>query len=47
MTTQTLRGMVEPLHWRGDRGTMNAFNKAFVGLMGTQDKGPVNGDPAA
>jgi YVTN family beta-propeller protein len=46
MTTQTLRGMVEPLHWRGDRGTMNAFNKAFVGLMGTADSGPVNGEPA-
>lgn len=46
MATQTLRGMLEPLHWRGDRGTMNAFNKAFVGLMGTQDIGPVNGEPA-
>lgn len=46
MTTQTLRGMLEPLHWRGDRGTMNAFNKAFVGLMGTADIGPVNGEPA-
>lgn len=46
MTTQTLRGMLEPLHWRGDRGTMNAFNKAFVGLMGTRDIGPVNGEPA-
>jgi hypothetical protein len=46
MTTQTLRGMLEPLHWRGDRGTMNAFNKAFVGLMGTADIGPINGEPA-
>ncbi|HKQ97984.1 MAG TPA: YncE family protein [Candidatus Polarisedimenticolia bacterium] len=46
MTTQTLRGMLEPLHWRGDRGTMDAFNKAFVGLMGTTDIGPVNGEPA-
>ena len=46
MTTQTLRGMLEPLHWRGDRGTMNAFNKAFVGLLGAHDVGPVNGEPA-
>ena len=46
MTTQTLRGMLEPLHWRGDRATMNDFNMAFVGLMGTEDVGPVNGKPA-
>ena len=46
MTTQTLRGMLEPLHWRGDRPTMIAFNKAFVGLMGTADVGPINGEPA-
>jgi DNA-binding beta-propeller fold protein YncE len=46
MTTQTLRGMLEPLHWRGDRPTMNAFNKAFVGLMGTKDIGPINQEPA-
>ncbi|MEK7282620.1 MAG: hypothetical protein AAB249_02315 [Acidobacteriota bacterium] len=46
MTTQTLRGMLEPLHWRGDRGTLNAFNKAFVGLLGSRDIGPVNGEPA-
>jgi YVTN family beta-propeller protein len=46
MTTQTLRGMLEPLHWRGDRPTMNAFNKAFVGLMGKLDIGPINGEPA-
>ncbi|HET8946410.1 MAG TPA: hypothetical protein VFQ07_05465, partial [Candidatus Polarisedimenticolia bacterium] len=46
MTTQTLRGMLEPLHWRGDRPTMVNFNKAFVGLMGTADIGPVNGEPA-
>jgi hypothetical protein len=44
MTTQTLRGMLEPLHWRGDRPTMNAFNAAFVGLMGTSDVG-TPGDP--
>jgi len=46
MTTQTLRGMLEPLHWRGDRATMNDFNMAFVGLMGTADIGPINGKPA-
>ncbi len=46
MTTQSLRGMLEPLHWRGDRGTMNDFNQAFVGLMGTEDVGPINGKPA-
>ncbi|MCI0656304.1 MAG: hypothetical protein L0170_04445, partial [Acidobacteria bacterium] len=46
MATQTLRGMLEPLHWRGDRPTMREFNKAFVGLMGTADIGPVNGEPA-
>jgi DNA-binding beta-propeller fold protein YncE len=34
MATQTLRGMLEPLHWRGDRPTMNEFNPAFVGLLG-------------
>ena len=39
MTTQTLRGMLEPLHWRGDRPTMNDFNGAFVGLMGRADVG--------
>jgi len=46
MTTQTLRGMLEPLHWRGDRATMNDFNMAFVGLMGKEDIGPINGKPA-
>jgi YVTN family beta-propeller protein len=46
MATQTLRGMLEPLHWRGDRPTLNAFNKAFVGLMGRADIGPINGEPA-
>ncbi len=46
MTTQTLRGMLEPLHWRGDRPTMKDFNMAFVGLMGTEDIGPINGKPA-
>jgi hypothetical protein len=46
MTTQTLRGMLEPLHWRGDRATMNDFNAAFVGLLGKQDIGPINGKQA-
>ena len=46
MATQTLRAMLEPLHWRGDRPTMNAFNKAFVGLLGKEDIGPINGQPA-
>jgi DNA-binding beta-propeller fold protein YncE len=46
MTTQTLRGMLEPLHWRGDRPTLNNFNMAFVGLMGKEDIGPINGKPA-
>ncbi|MBI5864534.1 MAG: hypothetical protein HZB38_08510 [Planctomycetes bacterium] len=36
MTTQTLQGIVglEPLHWRGDREDLSAFNPAFVGLLG-------------
>ncbi len=36
MTTQTLRGLegVEPFHWRGDRENFQAFNPAFIGLMG-------------
>jgi hypothetical protein len=34
--------MIEPLHWRGDRATMNAFNATFVTLMGTKDIGPIN-----
>jgi YVTN family beta-propeller protein len=46
MATQTLRAMLEPLHWRGDRATMNDFNQAFVDLMGTADIGPINGKPA-
>ncbi len=46
MATQTLRGMLEPLHWRGDRATFNDFNPAFVGLLGKPDQGPVNGKPA-
>jgi DNA-binding beta-propeller fold protein YncE len=46
MATQSMRAMLEPLHWRGDRATMREFNKAFVGLMGTADIGPINGEPA-
>ena len=46
MATQTLRGMLEPLHWRGDRPTMNDFNPAFVNLLGARDIGPINGKPA-
>jgi hypothetical protein len=36
MVTQSLRGMTstEPLHWRGDRADITAFNGAFVSLMG-------------
>lgn len=36
MTTQTLQGIVgtEPLHWRGDRENLNAFNGAFQTLLG-------------
>ncbi|MEM7244519.1 MAG: hypothetical protein AAF533_04210 [Acidobacteriota bacterium] len=39
MATQTFRGMLEPLHWRGDRPTFADFNPAFVGLLGTADQG--------
>jgi hypothetical protein len=36
MTTQSLRGLPNTflLHWRGDRADLNAFNGAFVSLMG-------------
>ncbi|MDQ3819986.1 MAG: hypothetical protein M3362_20245, partial [Acidobacteriota bacterium] len=36
MTTQTLRGIAgtEPLHWRGDRSALAAFNPAFMSLLG-------------
>lgn len=37
MTTQTLRGMLEPLHWRGDRPTFASFNPAFVVLNGAEN----------
>lgn len=36
MITQTLRGLTntEPLHWRGDREDLSAFNGAFASLLG-------------
>ena len=36
MTTQTFKGLAasNPLHWRGDRSNFQAFNGAFVTLMG-------------
>ena len=38
MTTQSLRGLAAPtygdFHWRADRADLNAFNPAFVNLMG-------------
>ncbi len=40
MTTQTFRGMIEPLHWRGDRPTFSSFNGAFVALMGLNSQIP-------
>ncbi len=43
MQTQTLRGMMEPLHWRGDKPTFVDFNSAFVGLLGTADLGDHKG----
>lgn len=38
MVTQTLQGIIgsEPLHWRGDRGGIEEFNAAFVGLNGAE-----------
>lgn len=36
MTTQTMQDIIghEPLHWRGDRRGIEAFNPAFVDLLG-------------
>ncbi|HEY3138939.1 MAG TPA: hypothetical protein VGL29_23160 [Blastocatellia bacterium] len=36
MTTQSLRGIIgnEPFHWRGDRNKIDAFNPAFMSLLG-------------
>ncbi|ANM31664.1 hypothetical protein ABI59_22040 [Acidobacteria bacterium Mor1] len=39
MTTQTFRGMLEPLHWRGDKGTFAEFNEAFHNLLGSENIG--------
>ncbi len=43
MATQTLQGIVGngPMHWRGDRPNLTAFNGAFVGLQG-DDAPPTN-----
>jgi hypothetical protein len=42
MTTQTLRGLqnLEPFHWRGDRQNFQAFNVAFISLMGLANELP-------
>ncbi|HYO52486.1 hypothetical protein, partial [Archangium sp.] len=36
MTTQTLKGLKnqDPLHWRGDKASFNAFNSSFAALLG-------------
>ena len=41
MVTQTLRGLspIAPLHWRGDRADLSAFNGAFASLLGAQPLG--------
>ncbi len=40
MSTQTLLGLVgtEPLHWRGDREDLGAFNGAFESLLGDDEQ---------
>ena len=42
MTTQSLRGLPNTalLHWRGDRANLDAFNGAFVSLMGRASQLP-------
>lgn len=42
MVTQSLRGLPNTgiLHWRGDRADFNAFNPAFVSLMGRSSQLP-------
>jgi YVTN family beta-propeller protein len=39
MTTQTFQDIIghEPLHWRGDRAGLEAFNPAFEGLLGDDE----------
>ena len=41
MVTQTLVGITgtEPLHWRGDRADLAAFNHAFTGLLAADANG--------
>lgn len=34
MVTQTLQDMLQPLHWRADRNTLDDFNSTFVDLLG-------------
>ncbi len=46
MATQTLRAMLEPLHWRGDRATFRDFNGTFVNLHGGRDVSGPGEDPA-
>lgn len=40
MTTQTLQAILDtaPLHWRADREGLEAFNPAFVGLLGREQE---------
>lgn len=42
MTTQSLRGLqgLPLLHWRGDRANLDAFNGAFIDLMGRASQLP-------
>ena len=49
MTTQTLRGLknTSPFHWRGDRQNFQAFNRAFVGLMGMDGTCSISGAACA
>jgi len=46
MVTRTLRGLLEPLHTRGDKPTVRDFNEVYVTLLGAPDVGPVDGKPA-
>ncbi|QDU66124.1 beta-propeller fold lactonase family protein [Engelhardtia mirabilis] len=34
LVTQSLRGLIEPLHWRGDKPAFEDFNGAFDSLLG-------------
>lgn len=46
MVTQTLRGLSgnTPLHWRGDRANVNAFNPAFATILGGAALSTVDGN---